>query len=112
MYQAKKEVRNTTRFYQKYMELQAKRYLEIENELRHAISQDELEIYYQPIIELSTSSIIGAEALLRWHSTKLGEIFPNEFIPIAEESGLIYNIGEWVLNHAVEQCNGKSNSHN
>ncbi|MDX1808075.1 MAG: EAL domain-containing protein [Sulfurospirillaceae bacterium] len=103
MYQSKKDGRNTTRFYQKYMELRAKRYLEIENELRNAIAKNEMEIYYQPIIEIATSRIIGAEALLRWKNKKLGQISPDEFIPIAEESGLIFNIGRWVLINAIQQ---------
>ena len=103
MYQSKKEGRNTTRFYQNEMDIWVKRRLEIENELRHAIQKNELEIHYQPIVEFSTSNVVGAEALLRWKSGKLGEIFPDEFIPIAEESGLIIGIGEWVLKNAVEQ---------
>lgn len=103
MYQAKKDGRNTTRFYQKEMDIWVKRRLEIENELRYAIQKNELTIHYQPIVEFSTSGIVGAEALLRWNNAKLGNIFPDEFIPIAEESGLILSIGEWVLQNAVEQ---------
>ncbi|WP_345993522.1 EAL domain-containing protein [Sulfurimonas sp. HSL-1716] len=103
MYQSKKEGRNTTRFYQSEMDNWVKRRLEIENELRQAAQNGEFEIHYQPIVEFATSEIAGAEALLRWKSPKLGEIFPDEFIPIAEESGLIFGIGEWVLKNAVEQ---------
>lgn len=103
MYQSKKEGRNTTRFYQSEMDIWVKRRLEIENELRLAIQRDEFEVHYQPIVEFSTSSIVGAEALLRWKNEKLGAVFPDEFIPIAEESGLIISIGEWVLSRAVEQ---------
>jgi diguanylate cyclase (GGDEF)-like protein len=103
MYQSKKEGRNTSRFYREKMDIWVKRRLEIENELRNAINNDELSLHYQPIIEFSTSCVVGAEALLRWKSPKLGEVFPDEFIPIAEESGLIISIGEWVLQTAVKQ---------
>ena len=103
MYQAKKEGRNTTRFYQEKMDQWIKRRLEIENELRGAIANQELSIHYQPIIEFSSSRIVGAEALLRWNNKKLAEVFPDEFIPIAEESGIIISIGEWVLKTAVSQ---------
>lgn len=103
MYQSKKEGRNTTRFYKEEMDIWIKRRLEIENELRHAIAKNELSIHYQPIIEFSTSCVVGAEALLRWENSKLGAIYPDEFIPIAEESGLILDIGKWVLEKAIAQ---------
>ena len=103
MYQAKKDGKNTTRFYQEKMDIWVKRRLEIENELRHAIEHDEFKLCYQPIIEFSTSSIVGAEALLRWNNPKLGTISPDEFIPIAEESGIIISIGAWVLKTAIQQ---------
>ena len=103
MYQAKKEGRNTTRFYQNEMDIWIKRRLEVENELRNAIYNNELQLHYQPIVNLQDSRIVGAEALLRWKSEKLGSVFPDEFIPIAEESGLIISIGEWVLENALKQ---------
>lgn len=103
MYQAKKEGRNTSRFYQEKMDLWVKRRLEIENELRNAIENHEFTLHYQPIIEFASSFVVGGEALLRWKNPRLGEVFPDEFIPIAEESGLIIGIGEWVLQTAVEQ---------
>jgi diguanylate cyclase (GGDEF)-like protein/PAS domain S-box-containing protein len=103
MYESKKEGRNTTRFYQESMDKWIKRRLELENELKDAIKNKELRLVYQPIIEFETSLIIGMEALLRWESEMLGNIYPDEFITIAEESGMILSIGEWVLQEAVNQ---------
>jgi len=103
MYQAKKEGRNTTRFYQEEMDQWIKKRLFLENALRSAIKNNELELYYQPVIEMKTKQIIGAEALLRWNHPELGLIMPDEMIEIAEESGLIVGIGEWVLREACTQ---------
>lgn len=103
MYQAKKAGRDTTRFYKQKMDEWIKRRLGLENGLRDAIENGELEIHYQPIVEFSTSKLIGAEALLRWNSETFGNVYPDEFIPIAEESGLIITIGEWVLQNAINQ---------
>ncbi|HEX5329336.1 putative bifunctional diguanylate cyclase/phosphodiesterase [Sulfuricurvum sp.] len=103
MYQAKKEGRNTTRFYQEQMDQWIKKRLFMENALRHAIKNNELELYYQPVIEIATKRIIGAEALLRWNHPEMGLVMPDEMISIAEESGLIVPIGEWVLREACTQ---------
>lgn len=103
MYQAKKEGRNTTRFYQEQMDQWIKKRLFIENALRHAIKNNELELYYQPVIEIETRKIIGAEALLRWNHPEMGLVMPDDMIDIAEESGLIVPIGEWVLREACTQ---------
>lgn len=103
MYQAKKEGRNTTRFYQEQMDQWIKKRLFMENGLRHAIKNNELELYYQPVIEIETKKIIGAEALLRWNHPEMGLVMPDEMIEIAEESGLIVPIGEWVLREACTQ---------
>jgi len=103
MYRAKKEGRNTTRFYQEEMDKWVKRRHFLENTLRNAIANNELELYYQPVIEMKTKHIVGAEALLRWNHPEQGLVMPDEIIDIAEESGLIVPIGEWVLREACTQ---------
>lgn len=103
MYQAKKEGRNTTRFYQDKMDEWIKKRLFLENGLRHAIKNRELELYYQPLVEISSKNVVGAEALLRWNHPAMGLVMPDEIITIAEESGLIVAIGEWVIREACGQ---------
>jgi EAL domain-containing protein (putative c-di-GMP-specific phosphodiesterase class I) len=80
-----------------------KKRLFLENGLRYAIKNGELELFYQPVIEISTKKIVGAEALLRWNHPQMGIVMPDEMIDIAEESGLIVSIGEWVLREACTQ---------
>lgn len=104
MYHAKKEGKNTTRYYQMNMDEWIKQRLFMEGELRNAVHNGELELYYQPVIQIESRKIIGAEALLRWNHPKLGLVMPDDMISIAEESGLIIPIGEWVLQAACEQC--------
>jgi diguanylate cyclase (GGDEF)-like protein len=103
MYGVKSASRNSFHFFTQEMQLNLARNLQLDNALRHALKRNELEVYYQPQISLSDGHIIGAEALVRWHHPKLGMISPAEFIPIAESSGQIIEIGEWVLRTAIQQ---------
>lgn len=103
MYRAKHDGRNCYRFVTPEIQARLARNLELENALRHALKRHELEIYYQPQISAETGQLIGAEALLRWNHPTMGMVFPSDFIPIAEESGQIVAIGEWVLRRALGQ---------
>jgi EAL domain-containing protein (putative c-di-GMP-specific phosphodiesterase class I) len=103
MYSAKRDGRNGYRFFTQEMQLHSIRALRLENALRHAIERNELYLHYQPQLAADGSRVIGVEALLRWQHPELGGISPAEFIPIAEKSGRIIQIGEWVLRTAVHQ---------
>jgi diguanylate cyclase (GGDEF)-like protein/PAS domain S-box-containing protein len=103
MYRAKQEGRNGFRFYSPEMQIQSARNLQLANALRHALAQNELELHYQPQVSIQDGRIVGAEALLRWQHPELGMISPAEFIPIAEDTGQIIQIGEWVLHTAGKQ---------
>ncbi|GAC21215.1 sensor domain-containing protein [Paraglaciecola arctica] len=101
MYQAKALGRNTYSFFTNEMNIIIQRRMEIEEQMRGALERNEFEIYYQPQLDVKNKEIIGAEALLRWHNLALGNVTPDEFIPIAEHTGLIVPIGKYVIKQAL-----------
>jgi diguanylate cyclase (GGDEF)-like protein len=104
MYHAKQQGAIEAEFYRKELNVRSLERLTLENALWRALERNELELHFQPKIGILTGHITGAEALLRWNHPELGMVSPAEFIPIAEECGLITEIGEWVLQAACEQC--------
>jgi len=103
MYLAKNLGRNRFCYFTPSMQEESQNRLALVNDLRHAISLDQLEVYYQPIIELQSAHIFKAEALLRWKHPTRGMVSPAEFIPLAEDFGLIVEIGDWVFKQAAKQ---------
>jgi diguanylate cyclase (GGDEF)-like protein len=103
MYRAKDEGRGRWEVFDDVLRARARQRLDTETALRQAIENDELVLHYQPIVSVSNGRLLGAEALVRWQHPERGLLEPVEFIPIAEESGLIRDVGEWVLRAAAEQ---------
>ncbi|MFZ6816847.1 EAL domain-containing protein [Undibacterium sp. Ji22W] len=103
MYSAKDNGRQCFRFFTKTMQEDATHRMRLANDLRHALRQNQFLVYYQPIIDLSNGQTYKAEALIRWQHPELGFISPASFIPIAEDTGTIHQIGNWVFSQAIEQ---------
>lgn len=103
LYQAKDAGRNTYRFFSGQMNIDALNHMQLQGQLHNAINNQEFRLYYQPLTDSASGHIIGAEALIRWQHPDLGLVQPDQFIPLAERSGLIIPIGEWVLNEACRQ---------
>ncbi|PMS33536.1 putative bifunctional diguanylate cyclase/phosphodiesterase [Paraburkholderia rhynchosiae] len=104
MYHAKQRGRNNFQFFTAELNQQLQRRFVIEQSLRRALAAEELSLVYQPIVDSHAGRTIGAEALLRWYNSELGNVSPAEFIPVAEDAGLIVEMGDWVLARACEQA--------
>lgn len=104
MYKAKELGRNTYIFYTEEMTEKAYARITMETNLRHAIANEDFELYFQPQVNALTNSIVGIETLIRWNHSRLGFIPPDEFIPIAEDTGLIIPLGKWILHECMKQA--------
>jgi len=104
MYHAKDHGRNDFSFFTHNLQHSLSGRLAVENDMRHALARGEFEMYYQPQVDIQSQRIRGMEALIRWHHPERGLVMPNDFIPIAEECGLIAPISEWVLETACQQA--------
>jgi len=104
MYVAKAEGRACYRFYNEEMNSKAVEQLKMEEELRHAMQNEELELRYQPQISTATGTVVSMEALVRWKHPVRGMVSPNEFIPVAERTGQIIELGEWVMEEVARNC--------
>lgn len=103
LYKSKEEGRGIYRYYTDELTAKARRRLECEAHLRRAIANNEMEAYYQPQVHIDSGRVVGAEALIRWNHPERGLVSPVEFIPMAEETGLINDIGEWILKETCRQ---------
>ncbi len=106
LYRAKNSGRGVHAFYDRTMDHEARERRQLENDLRQAIAREEFHLLFQPIQSIADETVVGYEALLRWDHPVRGNVSPDLFIPIAEESGIILSIGEWVLREACRQAAG------
>jgi diguanylate cyclase (GGDEF)-like protein len=104
MYEAKGQGRNTFRFFTSEMTDRARKFLEVDKDMRMALSQNELEVHFQPIYSMREQKLLGVEALLRWQHPQRGLVLPSDFISVAEETGLIEEIGMWVMQRACSEA--------
>lgn len=112
LYAAKDAGRNRFSYFTPELQAQAQTRVRLANDLRRALDEDQLELHYQPIIELASGRVTKAEALLRWHHPERGAVPPDQFIPIAESTGLIAEIGDWVFRRAAAQvCRWRTQVH-
>ena len=112
MYAAKKKGRNCFSYFTQSLQDAAQNRLRLSNDLRNALHANQFELYYQPIIDLRTGHIHKAEALIRWHHPARGMVNPLDFIPLAEVTGLIHKIGDWVFKDSAQKARQWSNSYN
>ncbi len=103
LYRAKDAGRNRYQFYDYSMNLQSGSKLSLEQDLRTAVTNNQLRMEYQPFIDIKTGKVLGAESLVRWHHPKLGIVHPFDFIPLSEETGMIVPIGKWILDTVCQQ---------
>jgi diguanylate cyclase (GGDEF)-like protein/PAS domain S-box-containing protein len=103
MYQAKQEGRNNVQYFSAEMAMRSGRKMDLTTRLRHAIERGEFTPHYQAVVDIATGRVRGMEALIRWHNAELGMVSPAQFIPIAEDTGLIVPIGEWMLRAVCRQ---------
>jgi diguanylate cyclase (GGDEF)-like protein/PAS domain S-box-containing protein len=104
MYEAKRSGKSQIKIFDPTMRLSATRHLELRSDLAHAIERDEFRLVFQPIVDLCSREVVGAEALLRWEHSIRGPVSPEEFIPIAERAGLIVPIGTWVMEESIRSA--------
>lgn len=104
LYRAKQAGRGTARRFEPFMDQELRMRRSLEHDLRQAIAKDQLVLHYQPLVQLHSGEVVGVEALVRWNHPERGLVPPNHFIPLAEDTGLILSIGEWVLRTACQQA--------
>ncbi|MFZ6843642.1 sensor domain-containing protein [Undibacterium sp. RuTC16W] len=104
MYHVKERGRSDFRFYQRQMNVGLLSRMKLDHAMRQALEHDGFRLHYQPLVNIDSGEVFGAEALIRWHDKDLGEVSPAQFIPIAEETGVIVAIGNWVMHTAIRQA--------